>query len=152
MSTKEKQVPMGEIKTMEFNITRTIPASPAEVYDAWLDPKLPVNPWHGGQKLDFTPRPGALWFFMHVMNGTELPHYGRFDVLERPSRIQLSWMSRHTRGLESVVTVTLKPKGDETILTLKHANIPDDEMGHAHDEGWTSLTSKLEERFATARA
>ena len=100
---------MKKIRTFELTLTRTIPAAPGEVYDAWLDPKLPVNPWHGSKKLD--------------------------------------WMSYNTRGLESIVTATFRPKGDETQLTIHHANIPDDELGRAHDKGWTQLTALLEKHF-----
>ncbi|MBI3396543.1 MAG: SRPBCC domain-containing protein, partial [Spirochaetia bacterium] len=80
--------------------------------------------------------------------GEELPHFGRFAVLERGSKIQQTWMSRHTRGLESLVTVTLKKKGDDTLLTLVHANLPDDEFGKAHDGGWKHYLGIFEKRFA----
>jgi uncharacterized protein YndB with AHSA1/START domain len=33
-------------KTIELKFDRTIPASPSEVYDAWLNPKIPGNPWN----------------------------------------------------------------------------------------------------------
>ena len=64
----------------------------------------------------------------------------------------MTWMSNHTRGLESIVTVTFKAKGEDTLLTLKHANLPDDDMGAAHDEGWKHFMGLLEQHFATARA
>ncbi|HXZ49534.1 MAG TPA: SRPBCC domain-containing protein [Usitatibacter sp.] len=140
------------MKTMEINLTRTIPATPAEVYDAWLDPQCPVNPFHGAKRLVFEPKVGSLYHFAHMQGEVERPHYGRFDVLEPGSRIRMTWMSNHTRGLESVVTVTFKPKGEGTLLTLNHANLPDDEMGRAHDDGWKYFIGLLEQRFATARA
>ena len=139
-------------KTMEITLTRTIAAAPAEVYDAWLDPHCPVNPFHGSHRLVFEPRAGSLYHFVHMQGDVERPHYGRFDVLERGSRIQMTWMSNHTRGLESVVTVTFKPDGADTLHTLRHANLPDDEMGRAHDGGWKHFVGLLEQRFATARA
>ena len=40
-------------QTLEFKFERTIPAAPGEVYDAWLDPKIPGNPWHESDKLIF---------------------------------------------------------------------------------------------------
>ncbi len=33
-------------KTVEIKVERTIPAPPSEVFDAWLDPKIPGTPWH----------------------------------------------------------------------------------------------------------
>ncbi len=38
-------------KTLEFEFQRTIPAPPGEVFDAWLNPKIPGNPWHTADKL-----------------------------------------------------------------------------------------------------
>jgi uncharacterized protein YndB with AHSA1/START domain len=139
------------IRTYELTLNRTIAASPEEVYDAWLDPRLPCNPWHGCQRLDWNPRVGGLWYFLRVLSGDDhphdRPHFGRFAILERGKKIQLDWMSYNTRGLESVVTVTLHPKGGETLLTLKHANIPDDELGHAHEGGWAHCSNLLEQQF-----
>ena len=142
------------IQTYELTLNRTIAAPPEEVYDAWLDPSLPCNPWHGSKKIDWQPKVGGLWYFLHVLTADkanapyERPHFGRFVTLERGKKIQLDWMSYNTRGLESVVTATFHAKGNETLLSLTHANIPDDELGRAHEKGWAQLTSLLEKQFA----
>jgi uncharacterized protein YndB with AHSA1/START domain len=137
-------------RTYDLTLNRTIAASPEEVYDAWLDPKVPCNPWHNAARLDWSPKSGELWYFLQILEGNDYrPHFGRFAILDRPNRIQLNWMSRNTRGLESTVTVTLHPKGNETLLTLNHANIPDDDMGRAHEMGWKHYSGLLEQRFAT---
>ncbi len=67
--------------------------------------------------------------------------------LERGAKIQYTWMSPFTRGLESIVTVELQKKGDDTLLQLRHANLPDDDLGHQHDGGWNQLVGVLSERF-----
>jgi uncharacterized protein YndB with AHSA1/START domain len=143
----------GDYKTMELNFQRTIPASPAEVYDAWLDTGNPGNPWYNSQRLDFKPKQGSLYHFMHIKdaNKGEMPHYGRFVELSRPHRIQLAWMSLFTRGLESTVTVTFEAKGQDTLLTLKHANLPDDAYGNGHKQ-WDVLLEKLAAHFPAKRA
>jgi uncharacterized protein YndB with AHSA1/START domain len=138
-------------RTYELTLNRTLPATPEEVYDAWLDPNLPCNPWHGSAKIEWKPKEGSLWYFLHMSKGElprERPHFGRFVTLQRGKKIQLDWMSYNTRGMESVVTVTLHPKGDETLLTLNHANIPDDELGRAHEGGWAHFTGLIEQKFA----
>jgi uncharacterized protein YndB with AHSA1/START domain len=141
----------GDYKTMELNFQRTIPATPAEVYDAWLDTQNQGNPWFQSDRLDFKPQQGALYHFMRVKDdGKEMPHYGRFVALDRPRRIELAWMSLFTRGLESVVTVTFEAKGEDTLLTLKHANLPDDSYGNGHKH-WDVLLGKLADRFPPKR-
>lgn len=146
------------LRTYELTLNRTIPASPEEVYDAWLDPSLPCNPWSGSKRLQWEPEVGNLWYFLHVMDPKkaseplERPHFGRFVTLERGKRIELDWMSYNTCGLESKVEVTLTAKGGETLLSLKHSNIPDNELGRAHENGWAFLSGKLEEHFTKAPA
>ena len=43
-------------KTLEFKFERTIPASPDEVFDGWLNPKIPGNPWNMAEKLLLNPK------------------------------------------------------------------------------------------------
>jgi len=140
-------------RTYELTLNRTIPASPEEVFDAWLDPTVPCNPWHGSARLQWEPKEGNLWYFLHIMKGDDhRPHFGRFVTLDRGKKIQLDWMSYNTCGFESVVTVTFKRQGEDTLLTLNHANIPDNELGRAHEKGWAQLTGLLEDKFTKARA
>ena len=80
--------------------------------------------------------------------GHDWAHYGRFIALDRPHRIQHTWVSEATRGLESVVTLSLNPEGDQTLVKLHHANIPDDEMGRRHGDGWGHALGMLADRFA----
>lgn len=134
-------------KTIDFTFNRTIPASPSEVFDVWLDPECPGNPWHKMDRLIFNPTVDGLFYRMHVTDGQEMPHYGRFTILDRPRKIQHTWMSRHTHGLESVVTLTFEAQGEDTLLTLHHANIPDDELGRMHERGWEHYLGLLVDRF-----
>jgi hypothetical protein len=50
------------------------------------------------------------------------------------------------------VTVTLQPDGEATKVTLRHANLPDDDMGRQHQEGWTWYLNTLAERFEKVTA
>src|SRR5712692_5137676 len=94
-------------KTIEFKFKRTIPAPLGEVFDAWLNPKIPGNPWNMADKLVLNPKVDGLFYWS--VTGTS--HYGRFTDVERPGRIQHTWMSPNTSGLESTVTVTFKKQG-----------------------------------------
>jgi uncharacterized protein YndB with AHSA1/START domain len=119
-------------KTLEFKFQRTIPAPPGEVFDGWLDPKIPGNPWNAADKFVLDPKVDGL-FFWRLM-GTS--HYGRFTKVDRPSRIQHTWVSPNTLGEESTVTVTFKKQGEATLMTLVHANLPDTDEGRSHEKGW----------------
>jgi uncharacterized protein YndB with AHSA1/START domain len=93
-------------------------------------------------------RVGGLFYLCASHEGREWPHYGRFLVLDRPQRIQHTWMSESTRGLESTVTVTFEADGDRTRVTLTHAGLPDDEPGRHHREGWDFVLGTIESHFA----
>jgi len=117
---------------LEFTFERTIPAPPAEVYDAWMNPEIPGTPWHEADKLILDPKVDGLWYWL--IRGT--PHYGRFTEVDRPGRIQHTWVSPNTLGEESMVTVTFKKKGEGTLMALVHSGLPDDDRGRGHEKGW----------------
>lgn len=134
---------MSATKTIVVKVERQIPAPCAEVFDAWLDPKVPGTVWNAADKFILDAKVDALFFWR--MKGT--PHYGLFTILKRPSRIEHTWVSPNTMGLESTVTVTFKQKGKETLMTLVHAGLPDNERGRAHEKGWNYFLGIFPEQF-----
>jgi uncharacterized protein YndB with AHSA1/START domain len=133
-------------KPVEIKVERKIPAAPNEVFDAWLDPKVPGTLWHENDKLIFNPKVDGLWYLLSL-GGT--PHYGRFMEIHRPGRIQHSWMSRNTLGEESLVTVTFQKAGEGTLMTLLHSGLPNDDMAKAHEKGWNSIFDKFSNIFVS---
>ena len=133
---------------IDLTVARTIQAAPAEVFDLWLDPKRPGGPWFGPERAIVNAEVDGLFFHCVRHEGREWAHYGRFVRLDRPRTIEHTWVSEATRGIESVVTLTLEPQGDGTLLTLHHTNLPDDEMGRRHEEGWKYVVGAIAERFA----
>lgn len=129
-------------------VSRTIPASPAEVFDAWLDPASPGGPWSNVNRVILNPVVDGLFYHAVEHQGRNWAHYGRFVRLDRPRLIEHTWMSEATQGIETVVTISLEAKGAQTLLTLKHADIPDDEMGKSHEQGWNFIVGAVEQRFA----
>jgi uncharacterized protein YndB with AHSA1/START domain len=133
-------------KTLEFKIERTIPAPAGEVFDAWLNPKIPGTPWHEADKLILDPKVDG--FFYWLIRGT--PHYGRFTQMERPGRMQHTWVSPNTLGEESTVTVTFEKQGTDTLMTLVHSGIPDTDAGMGHEKGWNYFVGMFSEQFGDA--
>ncbi len=132
------------MKTIEVKTERLIPAPVAEVFDAWLDPRVPGTPWQMHDKLIFDPRLDALWYWL--IGGTA--HYGRFTALERPRRVEQTWVSPYTLGHESILTVTFEKQGEGTLMKLTHSNLPDDEGGRGHEEGWKSFLDEFPKAFS----
>jgi uncharacterized protein YndB with AHSA1/START domain len=144
---------LWNMKTLEVNLERVIDATPAEVFDAWLDPEHPGSPWYAVDRLILHPVVDGLFYRMHVAKQgavagqMELPHFGRFIAIEPGRRIQHTWMSQHTRGVETLVTVDFRAEGDRTRLVLRHIGIPDDEFGRMHEVGWTHYLKALTAYF-----
>jgi uncharacterized protein YndB with AHSA1/START domain len=137
---------MSESKKIEVKVERTIPAPPGEVFDGWLNPKIPGNPWNMAEKLLLSPKVDG--FFYWTIKGTA--HYGRFTEMERPGRIQCTWVSPSTSGLESVVTVTFKKQGKNTLMTLVHSDLPDTDGGRGHEKGWNFFLDSFLKQFTDA--
>ena len=133
-------------KKIEVKVERTIPAPPGEVFDGWLNPKIPGNPWNMAEKLLLSPKVDG--FFYWTIKGTA--HYGRFTELERPGRIQCTWVSPSTLGLESVVTVTFKKQEKNTLMTLVHSDLPDTDGGRGHEKGWNFFLDSFLKQFTDA--
>jgi uncharacterized protein YndB with AHSA1/START domain len=139
------------MKTIDVKVSRLIPGRAAEVFDVWLDPASPGAPWHGAKRIIFDPRVDGLFYWAVEGGGVVRPHFGRFVAIERPRRVEHTWMSEHTRGLETSVVVSFEARGDDTQMTLVHRGIPDDEMGRRHEAGWAYFLERIEQRFATRR-
>jgi uncharacterized protein YndB with AHSA1/START domain len=133
------------MQTTEIIVTRTIPATPEEVYDVWIDPKSPGGPWFGATKVIVNVVVDGLFYLAVGHESKMWPHYGRFTKLERPKIVEHTWMSESTKGLESVVALTLEKRGAETLVTLRHMGVPDDEEGRKHKEGWDWVLSMLDQ-------
>lgn len=131
-------------KTIEFKFERNIPAAPDAVYDAWLDPNVPGNPWNMADKLILNPTVDGFFYW----RTKAISHYGRFTEVERPGRIQHTWVSPNTLGEESTVTVTFKQQGDHTLMTLVHSGLPDDEKAKSHEKGWNYFLDLFPKQFA----
>jgi len=136
----------------DITVNRTIPAPAEKIYDVWIDPKSPGGPWHGAERVIFNPVVDGLYYLAIKHEGRVWPHYGRFTKLERPHLVEFTWMSEGTKGAESVVTVTLQQRGDQTDVTLRHAGVPDDELGRQHKEGWTWILNALADALAARRS
>jgi uncharacterized protein YndB with AHSA1/START domain len=130
-------------KTLEFKFERTIPAPPDEVYDGWLNPKIPGNPWNAAEKLILDPKVDGFFY----LRGKHTPHYGRFTEVERPGRLQHTWVSPNTLGEESTVTVTFRKSGEDTLMTLMHSGLPDTEGARGHEKGWNYFFDLFPQQF-----
>lgn len=136
-------------KLTDLELTRVIAASPEQVFDVWLDTKSPGGPFFGAKRAIVDARVDGLFYHCVDYQDHEWAHYGRFVVLDRPHRIEHTWVSEGTRGLESVVSLTFEASGQtRTLVTLRHIGVPDDDFGRQHVQGWDFVLGAIAQRFA----
>ncbi|MFI5184075.1 MAG: SRPBCC domain-containing protein [Vicinamibacteria bacterium] len=138
-----------------LRIVRVLAASADEVYDAWIDPES-LAVWMApgsvvGSVVEVDARVGGR--FRIVMKGPDCDHEhtGEYRVLERPNRLVFTWISESTRGLASIVTVDIRPRGTREVeLTLTHEGLEDEATRSKHRSGWGDILRKLGDRFGGA--
>ncbi len=147
------------MKTRDLKLSRRVPGPANEVFDVWFDPESPGGPWHGAQKVMMNLAVDGLFYF--GLDRTEarskfpglaaagglVGHFGRFTAIDRPHAAEHTWMSEHTHGLETSVSITFEPYAGGTELTIIHRGVPDDEPARRHEQGWNSLLRRLEDHF-----
>ena len=131
--------------SLEFKFERTIAAPAAEVYDAWLNPKIPGNLWNFADKLLLNPSVDG---FFYVLTG-DIPHYGRFTKTDRPKKIQHTFVSPNTLGQESIVTVSFDTHNDITHMKLVHSGLPNHELAMKLQDGWNYFFDVFANYFET---
>ena len=112
-----------------FTLSDTIPATPQQVFEAWLDSD--GHTAMTGSAATATPQEGGAF--------TAWDGYisGRNLVLEPGRRIVQSWRTTRftAEDANSQIEVLLEPVAGGTRLTLHHTNVPDGHTGY-QDGGW----------------
>jgi uncharacterized protein YndB with AHSA1/START domain len=151
------------MKFIDVKLSRLIPGPAGEVFDVWFDPQSPGGPWHGAKKVIMNLAVDGMFYFGLdreqarlktpgiADTGGLLGHFGRFTAIERPRAATHTWMSEHTHGIETTVSVSFEPREGRTQMTVVHRGIPDDDMGRTHERGWTFLLARVAERFEKTR-
>jgi uncharacterized protein YndB with AHSA1/START domain len=141
----------GKISTIEINLRRTIDTAPDEVYDVWLDPQHPASPWFGVPKVILSAKVDGLFYSMYQIEGREIAHYGRFLALEKPRKIQYTWVSEATHGMETILTVSFEPVDGKTQVHVNQMNVPDDEGGRRHTQAWTYILTRMSGHYGNGK-
>lgn len=151
------------MKLVDVKLTRLIPGPPGEVFDVWFDPESPGGPWCGAPKVIMNLAVDGMFYFgldreearkktpgLAEISGFH-GHFGRFTAIDRPRAVEHTWMSEHTHGIETTVSLTFEPQEGGTLMTLVHRDLPDDEMGRRHERGWTFLLARVAELLEKMR-
>jgi uncharacterized protein YndB with AHSA1/START domain len=136
-----------------LTLKRRLNARPEKVYAAWTDPRQLVR-WFGPDsgpvtKAETDVRVGGRYMVeFHTEDGEKHNVSGVYREVEPNAKLRFTWRWITMPERESLVTVTIKPDGDGSILTLHHEQFFDEAARDGHEMGWTGCLAKLERALA----
>jgi uncharacterized protein YndB with AHSA1/START domain len=128
-----------------YTLTTTIPATAQEIYDAWLDSL--AHSEMTGSEASMSDEVGA------EVSAWDGYITGRNLELVPGERIVQSWRTTEFTDEhgDSIVTLTLEDADGETLLTLVHSDVPDDQTNY-EEGGWQGhYFDPMREYFADRR-
>ena len=153
MATKSS-VAAGLVTRPSLTLKRRLNAPPAKVYAAWTDPEKiarwfgPAHVVAGSVRADIDARIGGRYRVSFRMKGEHHEVAGVYREIVPDQKLTFSWAWHSTPERESQVTVSLKPDGDGTLLTLHHEQLFDQAARDGHESGWIGTLDKLEKYLA----
>ena len=155
MAIKSSVADAGVVTRPSLTLKRRLNASPAKVYAAWTDPEK-IARWFGPSQVvagsvraDIDARIGGHYrVSFKMLDGEHHEVAGVYREMVPNQRLTFSWAWHSTPERESQVTVSLKPDGDGTLLTLIHEQLFDQAARDGHEGGWIGTLDKLEKYLA----
>lgn len=140
--TRNPLAPDLSTRPLRLVAEQVMKASPVELYWAWTEQ---FDRWFAepGTVL-MEPKVDTAFYLETHHDGFRAPYYGRFLQLEVERLVEMTWVSLGTKGVETVITVTLSPEANGTRLTLTHAGFPDEESLKAHEAIWPAMLAELD--------
>ena len=125
---------------LTLTLSRHFDASPDRVYDAWtgqdwgdwLPPRgatckvTAIDPRRGGQ----------FQAAMSMPDGRHIVVYGTYRDVQRPERLVFTWQGDCFNSA-TLVTLTFKPDGAGTLMTLRQEGFEQDAMRAGFENGWS---------------
>lgn len=129
----------------QFSLKVKLPASPQEVFDAWLSSEAHTAMTGGTAHID--PKIGG------AFDAWDGYIRGKTLALDSGRSIKQSWRTAHfgPDDPDSIIEVLLEPDGDSTLLTLIHSEVPDGQTSY-EEEGWSQYYFEpMQRRFEWLR-
>ena len=135
----------GPDRTVE--VFQRVPGTPDAVFPYFTDREKYLE-WQGVDAV-LDPRPGGIY---RVDLGGGVSVEGAYLVVEPPHRVVFSWGWRGSPvppGVAEVapgstrVEVTFTSVGEDTLVRLRHSDLPTEEAGTFHRWGWGAFLERL---------
>jgi uncharacterized protein YndB with AHSA1/START domain len=131
-----------------LELRRVLPAPAEAVFDAWTRPELMMQ-WFAPTSMT-TPAAsvdlregGAYRVEMEGPDGTRYVATGTYLEIVPARRLVFTWGWDGPDRRETLVTVELHERGEETELVLRHERFASSADRDSHREGWSGALEKL---------
>ncbi len=132
-------------------IRKLLSASCEEVFDAWLDAEG-MRTWMcpgpvTSCEVTMEPREGGRFRIVMKAPNAEFINTGEFLVLERPSKLEFTWISSRWGNQETLVIVELHEREAHCELVLTHERFPEYHSAGQLVTGWNQILEKLSQHL-----
>ena len=136
---------------LTVTVRKILPASREEVFDAWLDAEG-MREWMcpgpvTSSEVTLEPRVGGNFRIVMMARNAQFVNTGEFRVLDRPARLQFTWLSSRWEYQETLVTVELFSRESQCELVLTHERFPVKHSSTQLAAGWSQILEKLRSRL-----
>ena len=113
----------GDTTAPTVQIRRRVRATAEQIFDLWTKPDLMVrwmSPYSGAVdcKASCDLRPGGAFSLVMSSEESSREVSGTYVEVDRPRKLVFTWIGPLTNNVNTLVTVELHPRGDETDLVL----------------------------------
>ena len=136
-----------------LTIKRRFNAAPAKVFQAWIDPEK-MKRWMGPGEVSTVAAEcdarigGRYRILMRAPDGQEHDVSGVYREVIANEKLVFTWTWKSAPDRESLITLTFKPDGDGTLMTLTHEQFFDEDARDRHQHGWNGSMEKLDRHLA----
>ncbi len=138
-----------------LTLRRHLKAPPEKVYRAWTDVSQLAR-WFGPAECvpgtfegEVDARVGGR--YRAAFDTDDGEHHevgGVYREVVPNERLKFTWAWHSTPERELLVTITIRPDGEGTMLTLTHEQFFDEAARDGHRHGWSGCLDKLEAYFS----
>lgn len=126
--------------SLALELSRRFDAPPERLFQAWLGTEWGQWLPPFGAKCEVValdPVPGGRYRIrMTMADGRKIEISGRYREIDRPHRLVLDWTGNYNNQ-ETVITVTFRPDGGGTLMTLRQSGFVDAGLRDGYREGWS---------------
>jgi uncharacterized protein YndB with AHSA1/START domain len=140
---------LQEPKPILIHVERTVPVSPEEAFDAWLNPDIARRFFFAtdtGEMVtaEIDPQVGGKFLMVDRRNGEDAAHAGVYDEIDRPRQIAFTFSVPPDSPEKTRIILDFLPQNGGCLVSLTHELHPNwASQEEKVRNGWKAMLEKL---------